>query len=103
MEYVPLGASGLQVSRIVLGCMSFGEPGRGGHPWTLPPDQARPLIVAALEAGITTFDTANVYSAGSSEEILGEVLRDVARRADVVVATKVHGPVSYTHLTLPTN
>src|SRR5450756_562401 len=91
MEYVPLGASGLRVSRIVLGCMSFGEPQRGAHPWTLPPDQARPFIVAALEAGITTFDTANVYSAGSSEEILGEVLRDVARRADVVVATKVHG------------
>jgi len=91
MEYVTLGASGLQVSRIVLGCMSFGEPQRGAHPWTLPPDQARPFIVAALEAGITTFDTANVYSAGSSEEILGEVLRDVARRAEVVVATKVHG------------
>jgi len=91
MEYVPLGASGLQVSRIVLGCMSFGEPQRGAHPWTLPPDQARPFIVAALEAGITTFDTANVYSAGSSEEILGEVLRDVARREEVVVATKVHG------------
>jgi len=91
MEYVPLGASGLRVSRIVLGCMSFGEPQRGAHPWTLPPDQARPFIVAALEAGITTFDTANVYSAGSSEEILGEVLRDVARREEVVVATKVHG------------
>jgi len=91
MEYVTLGASGLQVSRIVLGCMSFGEPQRGAHPWTLPPDQARPFIVAALEAGITTFDTANVYSAGSSEEILGEVLRDVARREEVVVATKVHG------------
>jgi len=91
MEYVPLGASGLQVSRIVLGCMSFGEPQRGAHPWTLPPDQARPFIVAALEAGITTFETANVYSAGSSEEILGEVLRDVARREEVVVATKVHG------------
>src|SRR5450756_189592 len=91
MEYVPLGASGLRVSRIVLGCMSFGEPQRGAHPWTLPPDQARPFIVAALEAGITTFDTANVYSAGSSEETLGEVLRDVARREEVVVATKVHG------------
>ena len=91
MEYVPLGASGLQVSRIVLGCMSFGEPQRGAHPWTLPPDQARPFIVAALEAGITTFDTANVYSAGSSEEILGEVLGEAARREEVVVATKVHG------------
>jgi len=91
MEYIRLGDSGLQVSRIVLGCMSFGEPGRGGHPWTLPPDEARPFIVAALEAGITTFDTANVYSAGSSEEILGKVLGEAARREDVVIATKVHG------------
>ena len=91
MEYIRLGDSGLQVSRIVLGCMSFGEPGRGGHPWTLPPDEARPFIVATLEAGITTFDTANVYSAGSSEEILGKVLGEAARREDVVIATKVHG------------
>ena len=91
MEYIRLGDSGLQVSHIVLGCMSFGEPGRGGHPWTLPPDEARPFIVAALEAGITTFDTANVYSAGSSEEILGKVLGEAARREDVVIATKVHG------------
>src|SRR5665648_470966 len=91
MEYIRLGDSGLQVSRIVLGCMSFGEPGRGGHPWTLPPDEARPFIVAALEAGITTFDTANVYSAGSSEEIPGKVLGEAARREDVVIAAKVHG------------
>jgi aryl-alcohol dehydrogenase-like predicted oxidoreductase len=91
MEQVRLGTSGLRVSRIVLGCMSFGEPGRGGHPWTLPPAEARPLVVAALEAGITTFDTANVYSDGSSEEIVGAVLADAARREDILIATKVHG------------
>lgn len=91
MEQVRLGDSGLRVSRIVLGCMSFGEPHRGAHPWTLPPDQARPFIVAALEAGITTLDTANVYSDGSSEEIVGATLGEVARREDVVIATKVHG------------
>ena len=91
MDQVGLGDSGLRVSRIVLGCMSFGEPERGPHPWTLPPDEARPYLVAALEAGITTFDTANVYSAGSSEEIVGTVLGEVARREEVVIATKVHG------------
>ena len=91
MDQVRLGDSGLRVSRIVLGCMSFGEPERGPHPWTLPPDEARPYLVAALEAGITTFDTANVYSAGSSEEIVGTVLGEVARREEVVIATKVHG------------
>ncbi len=91
MDQVRLGDSGLRVSRIVLGCMSFGDPGRGTHPWTLPAEQARELIVRALEAGITTFDTANVYSDGSSEEILGHVLGQVARREEVVVATKVHG------------
>jgi aryl-alcohol dehydrogenase-like predicted oxidoreductase len=91
MEQVRLGTSGLRVSRIVLGCMSFGEPSRGGHPWTLPPAEARPLVVAALEAGITTFDTANVYSDGSSEEIVGAVLADAARREEILIATKVHG------------
>ncbi len=91
MEQVRLGASGLRVSRIVLGCMSFGEPDRGPHPWTLPPAEARAYLVAALEAGITTFDTANVYSAGSSEEIVGAVLGEVARRDEIVIATKVHG------------
>jgi len=91
MDQVRLGGSGLRVSRIVLGCMSFGEPARGAHPWTLPPEESRPLIVAALEAGVTTFDTANVYSDGSSEEIVGAVLTEVARRDEVVIATKVHG------------
>jgi len=91
MDQVRLGGSGLRVSRIVLGCMSFGEPARGAHPWTLSPEESRPLIVAALEAGVTTFDTANVYSDGSSEEIVGAVLTEVARRDEVVIATKVHG------------
>ena len=91
MSYVKLGTSGLDVSAICLGCMTYGEPQRGNHPWTLPEDQSRPLIRQALEAGVTFFDTANVYSDGSSEEILGRALRDFADRDEVVVATKVHG------------
>ncbi len=91
MDQVRVGGSGLRVSRLVLGCMTFGEPTRGNHTWTLPPDEARPFITAALEAGITTFDTANVYSDGSSEEIVGRVLGEVARRDEVVIATKLHG------------
>jgi aryl-alcohol dehydrogenase (NADP+) len=71
--------------------MSFGEPARGTHPWTLPEDESRPLIKRALEFGVTFFDTANVYSDGSSEEILGRAVKDFARREDVVIATKVHG------------
>jgi aryl-alcohol dehydrogenase (NADP+) len=71
--------------------MSFGEPSRGGHPWSLPAEESRPFIRHALEQGINFFDTANVYSAGSSEEILGDALADFARREEVVVATKVHG------------
>jgi 1-deoxyxylulose-5-phosphate synthase len=91
MRYVRLGSSGLEVSAITLGCMSFGDASRGGHPWVLDEDQARPIIEAALGAGITTFDTANVYSAGSSEEITGRLLREMADRDDLVIATKVHG------------
>jgi aryl-alcohol dehydrogenase-like predicted oxidoreductase len=91
MEYVRLGSTGLEVSAITLGCMSFGSPLRGSHAWTLPEEDSRPLIKQALEAGVTTFDTANVYSDGSSEEILGRALRDFARRDDYVLATKVHG------------
>jgi aryl-alcohol dehydrogenase-like predicted oxidoreductase len=91
MQINRLGQSGLQVSALCLGCMSFGDPARGGHPWTLPQDQSEPLIRAALEAGITFFDTANVYSDGSSEEILGDVLWRHARRDQIVLATKVHG------------
>lgn len=91
MKYVRLGNSGLEISAITLGCMSFGEPGRGNHAWTLTEDDSRPLIMQALEAGVTTFDTANVYSDGSSEEILGRALRDFSSRDDYVLATKVHG------------
>ena len=89
MEYVKLGRTGLDVSRICLGCMSFGEPGRGGHPWSLDEEASRPLIRQALEAGINFFDTANVYSLGSSEEITGRALRDFAKRDEIVLATKV--------------
>ena len=91
MEYVRLGSTGLEVSAITLGCMSFGNPMRGNHAWTLPEETSRPLIQQALEAGITTFDTANVYSDGSSEEILGRALRDFSTRDEYVLATKVHG------------
>jgi 1-deoxyxylulose-5-phosphate synthase len=91
MQYVRLGNTGLQVSKICLGCMSYGEPSRGGHEWSLGEDDARPFFRRAIEAGINFFDTANVYSAGSSEEITGRALKDFASRDDVVIATKVHG------------
>ena len=91
MKYTRLGRTGLEVSRLCLGCMSYGEPGRGPHAWTLPEDESRPFIKRALEAGINFFDTANVYSNGSSEEILGRALKDFARRDEVVIATKVNG------------
>jgi 1-deoxyxylulose-5-phosphate synthase len=91
MRYVKLGSTGLEVSALTLGCMSWGDPSRGGHPWVLDEDAGRGIIKHALEAGITFFDTANVYSAGSSEEITGRALRDFARREEVVIATKVHG------------
>jgi 1-deoxyxylulose-5-phosphate synthase len=91
MDYVRLGRSGLEVSRLCLGCMTYGVPDRGNHPWTLDEDQSRPFIKRALELGITFFDTANVYSDGTSEEIVGRALKDFARRDEVVIATKVHG------------
>ncbi|HEY6747340.1 MAG TPA: aldo/keto reductase [Mycobacteriales bacterium] len=91
MEYVRLGTTGLEVSRICLGCMSYGEPGRGGHEWSLDEEASRPFFRRAIEAGITFFDTANVYSAGSSEEITGRALAEYADRDQVVIATKVHG------------
>jgi len=91
MEYTRLGNTGLEVSRVCLGMMSFGEPDRGNQQWSLAEEDARPLIEKALASGITFFDTANVYSAGSSEEITGRALRDFAVRDDVVLATKVHG------------
>ncbi|TDV24747.1 aryl-alcohol dehydrogenase-like predicted oxidoreductase [Paraburkholderia caballeronis] len=89
MEYVRLGSTGLEVSRLCIGCMTYGVPDRGTHPWTLDEDAARPLIRQALDAGINFFDTANVYSDGTSEEIVGRALRDFAKRDDVVIATKV--------------
>lgn len=91
MEYVNLGHTGLSVSRLCLGCMSYGDPNRGGHPWTLNEEVSRPFIKRALELGINFFDTANVYSAGSSEEIVGRALKEFAHRDEVVIATKVHG------------
>jgi aryl-alcohol dehydrogenase-like predicted oxidoreductase len=91
MEYVKLGPTGLDVSPICLGCMSYGEPGRGPHPWSLDEEASRPFFRRAVEAGINFFDTADVYSAGSSEEITGRALRDFARREEIVLATKVHG------------
>jgi aryl-alcohol dehydrogenase-like predicted oxidoreductase len=94
MKYTTLGSTGLKVSRLCLGCMTYGEPSRGNHPWTLPEAQSRPLLKQAIEAGITFFDTANSYSDGSSEEIVGRALRDFARRDDIVLATKVFFPLS---------
>ncbi|HEX8465228.1 MAG TPA: aldo/keto reductase [Abditibacterium sp.] len=91
MDYLNLGKSGLKVSRLCLGCMTYGVPDRGAHPWSLDEEQSRPFISRALELGITFFDTANVYSDGTSEEIVGRALRDMARREEVVLATKVHG------------
>ena len=92
MDQKRLGSTGLQVSQICLGCMSYGEPDRGGHPWSLDEQTGRPFIARALELGITFFDTANVYSDGSSEEILGRAVKDfAASRDEVVIATKVHG------------
>src|SRR5215207_4400678 len=91
MDYVRLGRSGLEVSRLCLGCMTYGVPDRGSHPWTLDEEQSRPFIKQALELGITFFDTANVYSDGTSEEIVGRALNDFVPREEVVIATKVHG------------
>lgn len=91
MDYVRLGRTGLEVSRICLGCMSYGVPERGSHPWSMGEEQSRPFIKRALELGINFFDTANVYSDGTSEEIVGRALKDFARREEVVIATKVHG------------
>jgi aryl-alcohol dehydrogenase-like predicted oxidoreductase len=91
MEYVNLGKSGLKVSRLCLGCMSYGAPAKGSHPWALDEEHGRPFIARALELGFNFFDTANVYSEGASEEVLGRAIRDFARRDEVVIATKLHG------------
>src|SRR4051794_861543 len=91
MEYVTLGRTGLEASRVCLGCMSYGEPDRSAHPWSLGEVEARPFIRSAVELGINFFDTANVFSAGSSEEIVGRALGDFAERGEIVLATKFHG------------
>ncbi|MFO0891077.1 MAG: aldo/keto reductase [Isosphaeraceae bacterium] len=92
METRNLGRTGLKVSRLCLGCMSFGVPERGAHPWTLTEEQSRPYIRRALELGINFFDTSNSYSDGTSEEILGRAIREFARRDEVVIATKLFYP-----------
>jgi aryl-alcohol dehydrogenase-like predicted oxidoreductase len=89
MQFVKLGRTGLDVSRLCLGCMTFGVPDRGSHEWTLDEDKSRPIIRQAIEAGINFFDTANVYSDGTSEEIVGRTLGEFARREEIVIATKV--------------
>src|ERR1700692_27182 len=94
MKYVNLGSTGLQVSKLCLGCMTFGVPERGHQAWTLPESESRPLIRQAVDAGINFFDTANAYSDGTSEEIVGRALTDFARREEVVIATKVFFPMT---------
>ena len=93
MEYVKLGNTGLEVSRICLGCMGFGDAERWIHPWVLDEERSRPIIKKALELGINFFDTANSYSGGASEEIVGRALKDYANRDEVVIATKVYFPM----------
>ncbi|MFG1463880.1 aldo/keto reductase [Xanthobacter sp. DSM 24535] len=89
MDYVKFGSTGMDVSRLVLGCMSFGDPSRGSHAWTLDEATSRDLIRQAIEAGINFLDTANVYSDGTSEEFVGRAMKDFARRDEIVLATKV--------------
>jgi aryl-alcohol dehydrogenase-like predicted oxidoreductase len=91
MEYTRFGRTGLEVSRLCLGCMSYGVPERGPHPWSLGEAESRPFLRRALDLGINFFDTANVYSDGTSEEIVGRALKDFAPRDGIVLATKVHG------------
>ncbi len=93
MNYKNLGNTGLKVSELCLGCMTFGVPERGDHPWTLPEEQSRALIRQAVDAGINYFDTANTYSDGTSEEIVGRALKDFTRRDEAVIATKVYFPM----------
>jgi aryl-alcohol dehydrogenase-like predicted oxidoreductase len=89
MRYIKLGATGLDVSPVAIGAMTYGDPGRGHPVWSLDEETSRPLVKHALDAGINFFDTANLYSYGSSEEILGRALRDFANRDEVVIATKL--------------
>jgi aryl-alcohol dehydrogenase-like predicted oxidoreductase len=93
MEYRRLGNSGLKVSRIALGCMSFGDTSRGFSEWSLGDEAAQPFFQQAVELGINFWDTANVYSFGSSEEIVGRAIKKYASRNDIVLATKVHFPM----------
>src|ERR1700676_3766582 len=93
MKYKNLGSTGLKVSELCLGCMTFGVPERGEHPWTLSEEQSRPLLRRAVDAGINYFDTADAYSDGTSEEIVGRALKDFSRRDEVVIATKVFFPM----------
>ena len=90
MKYTELGKSGIEVSRICLGCMGFGDPEKGQHKWTLNEDESRKIIRYALNKGINFFDTAMAYQGGTSEEYVGRILRSEARREDVVLATKFH-------------
>ena len=90
MEYAKLGRSGLTVSRLALGCMSFGDTSRGFNQWALDDDAAEPIFRQAVEAGITFWDTANAYGFGTSEEIVGRAINRYSRREDVVLATKVY-------------
>ena len=94
MDYVKLGRTGLEVSRLCLGCMTYGVPDRGAHPWTLDEAQSRPFFRRAIDLGVTFFDTANSYSDGTSEEITGKLLREMAKRDEIVVATKVFFPTT---------
>ena len=93
MQYVRLGSSGLKISRIALGCMSFGDTSRGFSTWSLDDDAGEPVFRQAVELGITLWDTANIYGMGSSEEIVGRAIRRYTRREDVVLATKVFFPM----------
>jgi 1-deoxyxylulose-5-phosphate synthase len=94
MDYVKLGNTGLEVSRLCLGCMSFGEPDQGYPAWTLNEENSRPIIKKALDLGINFFDTANYYSNGTCEEIVGRVLKDYANRDEIVITTKLYFPMS---------
>src|ERR1700727_2509283 len=93
MKYINLGNTGAKVSQLCLGCMSFGVPERGDHPWTLPEEQSRQIIRQAVDLGFNFFDTANAYSNGTSEEIVGRALKDFTRRDEGVLATKVFFPM----------
>src|ERR1700752_4437987 len=94
MEYTRLGETGLKISRLALGCMSYGDPTvEGAHQWALAADEAQPFFQQAVDLGITFWDTANVYQAGPSEEVTGRAIRLYSRREDIVLATKVFGKV----------